>query len=256
MLTDLILEVFLLSTMLNNKIFILIHGAWHASWCWERVAHVLRQHGNRVITPDLPGHGDNVQANVQFSDYISSITRLTKEQRQPVILVGHSMAGYIIAAVAAEVPDCIEALVFLSAYVPAEGQSIFARASTLDSHSLESSLQIDTESDKVVLSNDPELAHLFCNCCSPSDQEEVLQRLQPEPLATFNTPLLVSPHWQKIRKCYMVASQDKILVPRDQKLMAKNFTNTIVIEGDHASYFSAPLKIAQHLMREKTYAHP
>ena len=37
--------------------FILIHGAWHGSWCWERVAPLLTEQGHTVITPDLPGMG-------------------------------------------------------------------------------------------------------------------------------------------------------------------------------------------------------
>jgi len=37
--------------------YVLIHGAWHGSWCWEKVIHLLEKAGHKVIAPDLPGHG-------------------------------------------------------------------------------------------------------------------------------------------------------------------------------------------------------
>ena len=35
--------------------FVLIHGAWHGGWCWERVAPLLRAAGHAVHTPTLTG---------------------------------------------------------------------------------------------------------------------------------------------------------------------------------------------------------
>ena len=40
-------------------IFILIHGAWHGSWCWERVIALLQAPGHHVLAPDLPGMGED-----------------------------------------------------------------------------------------------------------------------------------------------------------------------------------------------------
>src|SRR4051812_38188961 len=37
--------------------FILVHGAWHGGWCWERLAPLLTAAGHRVLAPDLPGMG-------------------------------------------------------------------------------------------------------------------------------------------------------------------------------------------------------
>ena len=39
--------------------FVLIHGAWHGSWCWDKVRPILEQSGHAVETPDLPGHGED-----------------------------------------------------------------------------------------------------------------------------------------------------------------------------------------------------
>jgi len=38
--------------------FVLVHGAWHGGWCWQRVADRLRGGGHKVFTPTLTGLGE------------------------------------------------------------------------------------------------------------------------------------------------------------------------------------------------------
>ena len=35
--------------------FVLVHGAWHGGWCWDRVARPLREAGHDVHAPTLTG---------------------------------------------------------------------------------------------------------------------------------------------------------------------------------------------------------
>jgi pimeloyl-ACP methyl ester carboxylesterase len=37
---------------------VLVHGAWHGGWCWQRVARLLRAAGHDVFTPTLTGLGE------------------------------------------------------------------------------------------------------------------------------------------------------------------------------------------------------
>ncbi|MBT3661687.1 MAG: alpha/beta fold hydrolase, partial [Rhodospirillaceae bacterium] len=55
--------------------FVLVHGAYHAAWCWQRVVPVLEQAGHRVSAPDLPGHGDDKAppADVTMSSYAGRV---------------------------------------------------------------------------------------------------------------------------------------------------------------------------------------
>src|SRR5262245_65531858 len=42
----------------RHSTFVLVHGAWHGGWCWERVATRLIERGHRVHAPTLTGLGE------------------------------------------------------------------------------------------------------------------------------------------------------------------------------------------------------
>ena len=41
------------------KPVVLVHGAYHGAWCWEKVERGLQAAGIDVVSVDLPGHGDS-----------------------------------------------------------------------------------------------------------------------------------------------------------------------------------------------------
>jgi len=38
---------------------VMVHGAWHGGWCFDRVVLLLKAAGLDAITLNLPGHGDD-----------------------------------------------------------------------------------------------------------------------------------------------------------------------------------------------------
>ena len=42
-----------------KKNYILVHGAYHGKWCWDKVVPILEKEGNQVYAIDLPGHGND-----------------------------------------------------------------------------------------------------------------------------------------------------------------------------------------------------
>jgi pimeloyl-ACP methyl ester carboxylesterase len=124
--------------MRRNYLF--VHGAWHAAAHWNKVAEHLTEMGHRVHAVDLPGsgldagypqsylHGDaealatepSPVGDVHLADYSRAIVdelRLMAEHGK-VTLVGHSFGGLAITRAAEEVPELIERIVYLTAYVP------------------------------------------------------------------------------------------------------------------------------------------
>ncbi len=106
--------------------FVLVHGAWHGGWCWSRVARALRRAGHEVHTPTLTGVGDRVHLMsraVDLETHIEDIVRLFEaEELSDAVLCGHSYGGMVISGVADRIPDRLRSLVYLDAFVPADGQ--------------------------------------------------------------------------------------------------------------------------------------
>jgi pimeloyl-ACP methyl ester carboxylesterase len=109
--------------------FVLVHGAWHGSWCWARVRQWLAAEGHEVFTPTLTGVGERshlLSRNVGLDTHVDDLTNLlTWENLRDVVLVGHSYGGAVVRHVADRMPDRIRSLVYLDAFVPDHGKSIF-----------------------------------------------------------------------------------------------------------------------------------
>lgn len=78
---------------------LLVHGAWHGAWCWERFRTWFGERGYRVVAPDLRKHGaDADRAGLRWTrigDYVEDVERALDGLEGPVVLVGHSMGGLI-----------------------------------------------------------------------------------------------------------------------------------------------------------------
>ena len=113
----------------SPKTFLLIHGAWHGGWCWRRVADRLRARGQTVFTPTLTGQGERahlLHPNIDLSLHVADVLGVVKcERLNDIVLVGHSYGGCVISGVAEAVGDKIRSIVFLDAFIPENGESLF-----------------------------------------------------------------------------------------------------------------------------------
>jgi pimeloyl-ACP methyl ester carboxylesterase len=113
----------------SPKTFLLIHGAWHGGWCWRRVADRLRARGQTVFTPTLTGQGERahlLHPDIDLSLHVADVLGVVKcERLNDIVLVGHSYGGCVISGVAEAVEDKIRSIVFLDAFIPDNGESLF-----------------------------------------------------------------------------------------------------------------------------------
>ena len=108
--------------------FVLVHGAWHGSWCWKRVRQDLQARGHAVFTPTLTGVGERshlLARNVDLETHVLDVVNLIAwEDLHDLVLCGHSYGGCVVTGVADRLPERIRALVYLDAFVLDDGECL------------------------------------------------------------------------------------------------------------------------------------
>ena len=170
----------------KRKTFVLLHGAWHGGWCWERVAGPLRARGHRVTTPTQTGLGERahlMSPDIDLAVFTADlVNHLVREDLTEVVLVGHSFGGNAISGAAEEVPGRIARLVYLDALVPVSGRAPF------DDTPAHVAAQRTRQAEETSggLSIPPPPAAAF-GVTGAADATWLEARLTPHPLRTFTT---------------------------------------------------------------------
>ncbi|GEM_PF-432465 len=102
----------------NQPTLVFVHGAWHGAWCWqEHFIPFFTKNGYECYTFDLPNHGANKDQKginqYRITDYLNHLELVLAQINKPVVLIGHSMGGYIIQKYL-EKADCAAAILMMS----------------------------------------------------------------------------------------------------------------------------------------------
>jgi pimeloyl-ACP methyl ester carboxylesterase len=108
--------------------YLVCHGAWSGGWSWRKLRPLLREAGHEILTPTCTGLGERAHLAhplVDLETHIADILAVIEaEDLADLILLGHSYGGMVATGVADRVPARIRRLVYLDAFVPADGQSL------------------------------------------------------------------------------------------------------------------------------------
>lgn len=190
----------------ESATFVLVHGAWRGGWCYARVAELLRARGHRVLTPTLTGLGERSHLAGKFpitlSTHIADIVSLFHwEDLHNVVLCGHSYGGFVITAVADQLPERIRALVYLDALMPESGKSLLE---TCRSKEVVDGLLGAAASTGGQLVPPLPAAMFGTNAAA---LEQVDRLCTPHPLASFREPVKLAGTWRGVpRKTYVRAT--------------------------------------------------
>jgi pimeloyl-ACP methyl ester carboxylesterase len=109
--------------------FVVAHGAWSAAWAWTRVRPLLQMRGHEIFTPTYTGLGERAHQaapGITLSTHVEDVLGvLTFEDLRDVVLVGHSYGGMVATVLADRAPERLRHVVYLDAFVPRDGQSLF-----------------------------------------------------------------------------------------------------------------------------------
>lgn len=212
---------------------LLVHGAFHGAWCWDRLIPELKARGLEAEAVDLPftTPGDDT------GEVAGAIDRLTQDG-EPLVVVGHSFGGAVITAAAGGDGGHRSAshLVYLTAIMHDPRNPV-------DLGQTPGIAAIRFTDDKVWIDPDQATA-AFYHRCRPDDAAWATARLRPMPTPTLTTRASDSMAWRAVSSTYIVCSDDQIISPDRQRAMAANAGATVEIDSDHSPFLSCPGELA------------
>lgn len=228
---------------------ILIHGACHGGWCWERVTPLLDAAGLHVLAPDLPewqpGAGDPIGF---WGDFVAGLARKATAHG-PVVLCGHSRGGVVISAAAEAAPEAISGLVYLAASLLPRGQTLTGAWRAFSSADAE---WIDPAPDGQSFAIRADAyRRLFCPMSDAATAAAAQARLGTEPMAAFRTPLRISDtRFGIVPRTYIETIRDEIIPLTFQRTMqaALPCRAVVTLDSDHSPFFAMPAQLADALL--------
>lgn len=229
--------------------FLLIHGSCHGAWCWRDVLPRLVAAGHEARAIDLPSHGDDPTplADVTLDGYARAILDAIEE---PVILVGHSMAGFPISLAAEMAPEKVAKLVYLCAYLPVSGKTLVEMRRAAKRQPLLDAIIVAP--DGVSMTIDPAKAvDKFYHDCPPDVAGYAVPRLCPQAIAPQATPITLGARFAGVDRHYIRCLNDRTIPPEYQEEMAATLPPGHVhcLQTAHSPFFAAPDKLAELLVQ-------
>lgn len=234
--------------------FVFVPGSFHAAWCWYKMQPLLNQNGNTSLAIDLPAHGRDTTpiAQVTLDSYVDAVCRELERYTTPVVLIGHSRAGIVISQVAERMPEKIDQLVYLCAFLIPHGEPMVATA-LADSQSLLVSNLIFNEAEGWHYPKPDIFKDAFYNDCSEADVFLSSCLLSREPNAPVGTPLQLTPErYGKVKKSYIFTTMDQTITPAIQKQMVARtpVDQTHELKAGHSPFLSQPEALADILLEK------
>jgi pimeloyl-ACP methyl ester carboxylesterase len=224
---------------------VLVHGAFHGGWCWERVVPLLEERGLSVSTVELPTTGAPPGETPGLDDDVAAVGATLDDVAGPKLLVGHSYGG-IPVTVAAAGRDDVTRLVYLAAAVPDAGES---GAALFEAAGIEAAWLV-VEGDRM-WADPATAAEVFFADCDRETQREAVARLRPMSTAPHGFPAPAAA-WHEIPSTYVVCSQDRALSPDAQRnFLAPRTGETVELPTSHSPFYSQPAALAE-LLAERT----
>jgi len=229
--------------------FVLVHGAFHGAWCWERLLPHLKgdKRVEHVVAMDLLGHGARVREKdprqVTIDDYLLDITKaVTDRDMRNVVLVGHSFSGTFLPEVVARIPDRVKRLVFLAAMTPPEGKT-----------GRETLASLGGGGSRPGATPEQNYRSMFCGDMDEATAQWVLKNLTPVPLPVMDRPVSYRSFPRSVPITYIVFTKDQSIKPAAQHKLLQNLGAPDVLELDAGrdAMITRPQELARLLL---TYA--
>jgi pimeloyl-ACP methyl ester carboxylesterase len=221
--------------MTSNVTLVLVHGAWHGSWCWEELTPLLVDKGFNCQAIDLPlsSLADDIAATEELLERISS----------DIVLVGHSYGGSVITA-AGRHPRVV-ALVYVAAMALQPWEtSVTHEFSSVSEEMLQRHLNTAIIEGDTVSINPASAVETFYHDCDSQVAARATARLRPMHIACMDG-VVGAAAWANRRTLYVVTADDRAVPPETQQRMADRIDAEVTtLHTGHSPFYADPSQLA------------
>lgn len=228
--------------------YVLVHGAWADESAWGFVRNQLAQRGN-VEVVNLPAHGiDQTDGRkVGLDDYVRAVTAAVNKYNGKVTLVGHSMAGVIISQVAENIPNKIEKLIYVSAYLPRNGEDVSSITNKFLNNKPIEVFEFNPDYTLVSIRKDA-LPNVVCADCPQFMKDVLVKYHRAEPVKALNDKVKLSAKFAGVPK-YYISTKNDYAVPYalQQQMIRDNGTvkKVFELETSHLPFVVQPARFVE-----------
>jgi pimeloyl-ACP methyl ester carboxylesterase len=211
--------------------FVLVAGAWHGPWSWDRVIPFLHDAGARTLAPAL-GEGD-VGLHDHADEVVAALDGLDGED---VVLVGHSYAGLVVREAADRRPGRVRHIVLVDGWAGADGTSLYDLAPGPFVQALR-----DRTSDGLIAVPPPAAVGID----DPDEAAWLTERMRPQPARTFEEPTRLTGAADRIPGTAILCRPS--VYPFEQCAKAIGY-RTVPIDGPHDVMLARPGALARLIL--------
>ncbi|MBU6957794.1 alpha/beta hydrolase [Pseudomonas sp. CVAP len=229
--------------MSDKPTILLVHGFWGDAAHWSRVIVELTRKGYTSIRAvEMP--------LTSLADDVERTRKMIAQLNGPVLLVGHSYGGAVITE-AGNHPNVV-GLVYIAAFAPDAGES----PGSITQQCLPAAApNLEPDSDGYLWLKPEKFHDSFCQDLTP-DEALVMAVTQKAPVASTFGDTISAPAWKNKPSWYQISSEDRMIHPQNQKMMAArlNPRKVITLAASHASLASKSVEVAAFIDEAATEA--
>ncbi len=226
---------------------VLVHGAWHGSWCWRRVLPALWAAGHRVVPVTLTGLGERAHQlgpDITLGTHVADVVTAVRAQEcRGAVLVGHSYAGVVVTGAADRLGEAVGALVYVDGVVPSPGESW----STRNSPQVQAERRAASAASGVL---PPPPAAAFG--LTGADADWVDRRQTPQPGGVYDDPLTFDAgRWAARPRTFVGCTAPPLptIDPFRERVRAEPGWEVVELATGHDPMISAPGELVDVLLR-------
>lgn len=217
---------------------VLVHGAWHGSWCWEPLRELLEQRGIITHAPDLKSGGEQPQGLADLYEDARVVRQLTDSIKAPVVLAGHSYGGMVVTEASAGSANIKHLVMIATIMFDVDEVWKEIRMPTRDW------IKPSPDGQAIAILDKSRASDLFFNRCTPSVAAGASSKLHTYMGLKAVSQRLTRAGWKEIPSTYVLCADDQAIELRWQRRMAERATHRVELDSDHSPFLCMPDAVA------------